>query len=46
MGQNIALASRLTGVNIQLAQAAASDNSAFRSIASDKTLDEDFSSEE
>jgi len=46
MGQNIALASRLTGVNIQLAQASASENSAFRSVANDNTLDEEFSGEE
>lgn len=46
MGQNIALASRLTGVNIQLAQAAASDDSTFRSVVDDNALDEEFSGEE
>lgn len=46
MGQNIALASRLTGVNIQLAQATPNESSAFKSVASDDTLDEGFSSEE
>jgi N utilization substance protein A len=46
MGQNIALASRLTGVNIQLAQASSSDNSTFKSLSHEKTLDEDSSGEE
>lgn len=48
MGQNIALASRLTGVNIQLAQPASGDSgkTTFQSVAHDNASDEEFSDEE